>query len=90
MSPFLERSLNASWGFGARAAAARAASAGVWASWACAAALFLARCLVAPDFAVKRTGAHLNDPQQVAIILLKRAVAIYDLERIHVESSCLR
>ncbi|XP_045776649.1 uncharacterized protein LOC123875043 [Maniola jurtina] len=73
VGPFLERSWNASWSFGGRAAAARAASAGVWASWACAAALFLARCLTAPDFSVTRTGAYLKDPQQRLTPYLKKS-----------------
>ncbi|CAK1552281.1 unnamed protein product [Leptosia nina] len=59
----LERSWSASWSFAGRAAATRAVSAGVWASWACAATLFLVRCLAAPDFKVRRTGAYLKDPQ---------------------------
>ncbi|CAH4031796.1 unnamed protein product [Pieris brassicae] len=63
VDPYLERSWQASWSFGARTAATRTASAGVWASWACAVALFLIRCLAAPDFEVRRTGAYLKDPQ---------------------------
>ncbi|XP_063831415.1 uncharacterized protein LOC135080653 [Ostrinia nubilalis] len=63
VDPFLELSWSTSWGFGGRAAATRAASAGAWAAWACAAALMLARCLAAPDFVVRRTGAYLKDPQ---------------------------
>ncbi|CAH2208116.1 jg19128, partial [Pararge aegeria aegeria] len=78
VGPYLERSWNASWSFGGRAAAARAASAGVWASWACAATLFLARCLTAPDFEVKRTGAYLKDPQQVG----------GNTRQLHLRSSC--
>ncbi|KPI92418.1 hypothetical protein RR46_13639 [Papilio xuthus] len=52
---YLERGVSAPWGLGGRAGAVRAASAGVWASWACGAALLLARCLTARDFVVKRT-----------------------------------
>lgn len=66
--PFLELGWNATWGFGSRAAATRAASAGVLASWACAAALLLARCLAAPDFVLRRTDVYLTkDPQQKVI-----------------------
>ncbi|CAH2094542.1 unnamed protein product [Euphydryas editha] len=73
VNPYLERAWNASWSFGGRAAAVRAASAGVWASWACAAALFLARCLTVPDFQVKRTGAYLKDPHQKITPYLKKS-----------------
>ncbi|XP_046971518.1 uncharacterized protein LOC124538483 [Vanessa cardui] len=73
VSPYVSLARNTSWAFGARAAAARAASAGVWASWACAAALFLARCLTAPDFQIRRTGAYLNDPQQKITPYLKKS-----------------
>ncbi|XP_047537229.1 uncharacterized protein LOC125071170 [Vanessa atalanta] len=73
VNPYLPLARNTSWTFGARAAAARAASAGVWASWACAAALFLARCLTAPDFQIRRTGAYLNDPQQKIAPYLKKS-----------------
>ncbi|KAL0869261.1 hypothetical protein ABMA27_007529 [Loxostege sticticalis] len=73
VDPFLELNWSTSWGFGARAAAARAASAGAWAAWACAAALMLARCLAAPDFVVKRTGAYLKDPQGKLTPHLKKA-----------------
>ncbi|XP_026489667.1 uncharacterized protein LOC113396096 [Vanessa tameamea] len=73
VNPYLPLARNTSWAFGARAAAARAASAGVWASWACAAALFLARCLTAPDFQIRRTGAYLNDPQQKITPYLKKS-----------------
>uniref|UniRef100_A0A1E1W2A8 Uncharacterized protein n=1 Tax=Pectinophora gossypiella TaxID=13191 RepID=A0A1E1W2A8_PECGO len=74
VNPFLERSWNESWGAGDRISATRAASAGVWASWACAAALLLARCLAAPDFVVRRTAVHLvKDPQQkVTPFLIKQ------------------
>ncbi|XP_075982910.1 uncharacterized protein LOC142981111 [Anticarsia gemmatalis] len=73
VNPFLELSWNTTWGMGGRAAATRAASAGVWATWACAAALLLARCLAAPDFVVKRTGVYLSkDPQDKIIPHLKR------------------
>ncbi|XP_047034008.1 uncharacterized protein LOC124640337 [Helicoverpa zea] len=66
--PFLELRWNATWGFSSRAAATRAASAGVLASWACAAALLLARCLAAPDFVLRRTDVYLTkDPQQKVI-----------------------
>ncbi|XP_021196104.3 uncharacterized protein LOC110380437 [Helicoverpa armigera] len=66
--PFLELGWNATWGFSSRAAATRAASAGVLASWACAAALLLARCLAAPDFVLRRTDVYLTkDPQQKVI-----------------------
>ncbi|XP_050354194.1 uncharacterized protein LOC126775989 [Nymphalis io] len=73
VNPYLSLAWGASWPFGARAAAARAAGAGVWASWACAAALFLARCLTAPDFQIRRTGAYLNDPQQKITPYLKKS-----------------
>ncbi|XP_047994562.1 uncharacterized protein LOC125232818 [Leguminivora glycinivorella] len=62
---YMERSWNASWQFGARAEATRAASAGVWVSWACAATLLVVRCLTAPDFQLKKTGVYLTkDPEQ--------------------------
>ncbi|RVE55280.1 hypothetical protein evm_000178 [Chilo suppressalis] len=64
MEPYLYRNWNTTWGMGARAASARAASAAVWAAWTCVAALLLARCLAAPDFMVKKTGVYLiKDPQ---------------------------
>ncbi|CAG4986457.1 unnamed protein product [Colias eurytheme] len=69
---YLLRSVNATWSWGGRAAATRAASAAVWASWACAAALFLARCLAAPDFRVRRTGAYLKDPNNKVTPYLKK------------------
>ncbi|XP_063387161.1 uncharacterized protein LOC134673148 [Cydia fagiglandana] len=62
---FMERSWNATWKFGSRAEATRAASAGVWVSWACAATLLIVRCLTAPDFQLKKTGVYLaKDPEQ--------------------------
>lgn len=65
---FLEPSWNATWGFGGRVATTRACCAGVLASWACAAALLLARCLMAPDFVLRRTDVYLaKDPQQKVI-----------------------
>lgn len=68
MNEYLERGYNASWSFGGRVAATRAASAGVLAAWVCAAALLLARCLSGPDFVVKKTGVYITkDPQQVLI-----------------------
>ncbi|KAJ0173741.1 hypothetical protein K1T71_010890 [Dendrolimus kikuchii] len=74
VNSFLERGWNTAWGMGGRIGATRAASAGVWASWACAAALLLARCLVAPDFQVRRTGAYLlRDPQQKLTPYLKKS-----------------
>ncbi|CAH0728281.1 unnamed protein product, partial [Brenthis ino] len=73
VNSYLDRSWNITWGFGGRAAATRAASAGVWASWACAATLFIARCLTAPDFQVRRTGAYLKDPQQKITPYLKKS-----------------
>ncbi|XP_059053366.1 uncharacterized protein LOC131847736 [Achroia grisella] len=74
VNDFLEDGWNATWGFGGRAAAARAASAGAWASWACAAALFLARCLAAPDFAVKHSEVYLvKDPQQKLTPYLRKS-----------------
>ncbi|XP_023935930.1 uncharacterized protein LOC112044343 [Bicyclus anynana] len=73
VGPYLERSVNVSWSFGGRAAAARAASAGAWASWACAAALLLARCLAAPDFQPRRTGVYLKDPQQILTPYVKKS-----------------
>lgn len=78
MNPYLERSWNVTWSFGGRAAATRAASAGVWASWACAATLFLARCLTAPDFQVKKTTAYLKDPQQVVLIIINLSLYLID------------
>lgn len=66
MDQFIELGWNATWGMSGRLGASRGASAGVWASWACAAALLLARCLAAPDFLVKRTSVYLSrDPQKV-------------------------
>ncbi|GBP63701.1 hypothetical protein EVAR_87678_1 [Eumeta japonica] len=65
VTSYTEAAWNASLGVGGRAAVVRAASAGVWAGWACAAALLLARCVAAPDFVVRRTGVLLKDPQQV-------------------------
>lgn len=74
VNEFLDASWNATWSFGGRVAATRAASAGVWASWACAAALLLARCLAAPDFAVKHSGVHLvKDPQQKVTPFLRKS-----------------
>ncbi|KAJ8724037.1 hypothetical protein PYW07_008017 [Mythimna separata] len=68
VDPFLEPSWNATWSFGGRVAATRAMCAGVLAAWACAAALLLARCLVAPDFVLRRTDVYLTkDPQQKVI-----------------------
>ncbi|CAH0690065.1 unnamed protein product [Spodoptera exigua] len=68
VDPFLELGWNSTWGFGARVAATRATCAGVLASWACAAALLLARCLTAPDFVLRRTDVYLaKDPQQKVI-----------------------
>ncbi|XP_063367370.1 uncharacterized protein LOC134655818 [Cydia amplana] len=62
---YMERSWNATWKFGSRAEATRAASAGVWVSWACAATLLIVRCLTAPDFQLKKTGVYLaKDPEQ--------------------------
>ncbi|XP_038206555.1 uncharacterized protein LOC119828469 [Zerene cesonia] len=69
---YLLRSVNATWSWGGRAAATRAASAGAWASWASAAALFLARCLAAPDFRVRRTGVYLKDPNNKLTPYLKK------------------
>ncbi|CAG9789153.1 unnamed protein product [Diatraea saccharalis] len=64
VEPYLYNNWNTTWGMGARAASVRAASAAVWASWTCVAALLLARCLTAPDFNVKKTGVYLiKDPQ---------------------------
>ncbi|XP_063538976.1 uncharacterized protein LOC134748194 [Cydia strobilella] len=61
---YMERSWNATWKFGSRAVATRAASAGVWVSWACAATLLIVRCLTAPDFQLKKTGVYLaKDPE---------------------------
>ncbi|XP_072930025.1 uncharacterized protein [Epargyreus clarus] len=71
-SPYLQQSWGSWWGLGGRAAAARAASAAVWGSWAAAAALFLARCLAAPDFQLRRTRACLKDPQQKLTPYLKK------------------
>lgn len=73
VNPYLELSWNVTWSFGGRAAATRAASAGVWASWACAATLFLARCLTAPDFQVKKTAVYLKDPQQKITPYIKKS-----------------
>ncbi|CAH0594129.1 unnamed protein product [Chrysodeixis includens] len=68
VDPLLELGWNSTWTFGGRVAATRATCAGVLASWACAAALLLARCLTAPDFVVKRTDVCLaRDPQQKVI-----------------------
>ncbi|XP_013139222.1 PREDICTED: uncharacterized protein LOC106103856 [Papilio polytes] len=70
---YVERGVHAEWGLGGRAGATRAASAGVWASWACGAALLLARCLSARDFVVKRTAVYLaEDPQQKITPYLKK------------------
>lgn len=70
----LVRGWNTTWSMGGRVGATRAASAGVWASWACAAALLLARCLTAPDFQVSRTGVYLaKDPQQKLTPYLKKS-----------------
>ncbi|XP_037976313.2 uncharacterized protein LOC105384514 [Plutella xylostella] len=61
----LQSSWNATWPFSARAAATRAAAAGVWAGWACAAALLVSRCLTAADFVVRRTQVYVKrDPHQ--------------------------
>ncbi|XP_050672046.1 uncharacterized protein LOC126970260 [Leptidea sinapis] len=73
VEPHLESSWSGPWGFGSRTAATRAASAGTWASWACAFALFMARCLVAPDFDMKRTGAYLHDPEKKLTPYLKKS-----------------
>ncbi|KAG6460494.1 uncharacterized protein LOC115450208 [Manduca sexta] len=74
VNSYLERGWNVSWGIGGRIAATRAASAAVWASWACAAALFLARCLAAPDFQVKRIGVYVTqDPQRKITPYLKKS-----------------
>ncbi|CAG9130414.1 unnamed protein product [Plutella xylostella] len=63
----LQSSWNATWPFSARAAATRAAAAGVWAGWACAAALLVSRCLTAADFVVRRTQVYVKrDPHQNA------------------------
>ncbi|XP_041969132.1 uncharacterized protein LOC121725982 [Aricia agestis] len=69
----LASSANVSWSFSGRVAGTRAASAAVWGSWACAAALFLARCLAAPDFRVRRTSAYLKDPNQIITPYLKKS-----------------
>ncbi|CAH2045667.1 unnamed protein product, partial [Iphiclides podalirius] len=70
---YVERGAGAAWGLGGRAAATRAASAGVWASWACAAALLLARCLTARDFVVRRTAVRLvRDPNQKVTPYLRK------------------
>ncbi|XP_014372227.2 uncharacterized protein LOC106721705 [Papilio machaon] len=70
---YLEHGVSSPWGLGGRAGAVRAASAGVWASWACGAALLLARCLTARDFVVKRTAVYLaRDPQQKITPYLKK------------------
>ncbi|XP_013192224.2 uncharacterized protein LOC106136278 [Amyelois transitella] len=73
VNDFLQAGWNATWGFGSRVEATRAASAGVWASWACAAALFLARCLTAPDFQVVRSKVYVtSDPDQKITPFLKK------------------
>ncbi|XP_004921838.1 uncharacterized protein LOC101745117 [Bombyx mori] len=70
----IERSWEATWSFSGRAATTRAASAAVWASWACATALLFARCLAAPDFQVKKTSVYLKrDPQNKITPYLRRA-----------------
>ncbi|XP_032521525.2 uncharacterized protein LOC116773214 [Danaus plexippus] len=66
-------SSNPEWSFGGRVSATRAASAGVWVSWACGAALLLVRCLTAPDFHVRRTAVVLKDPQQKITPYLKKS-----------------
>ncbi|CAB3248880.1 unnamed protein product [Arctia plantaginis] len=69
---FIELGWNATWGMSGRLGASRGASAGVWATWACAAALLLTRCLAAPDFVVKRTSVYLSqDPQKKITPYLK-------------------
>lgn len=74
VDPYIELSWNASWSMSARTSATRAASAGVWASWSCAAALLLARCLAAPDFVVKRTAVYLSqDPHEKITPYLKKS-----------------
>ncbi|KAM3962520.1 uncharacterized protein ACR2FA_003426 [Aphomia sociella] len=74
VNDFLDASWNVTWGFGGRVAATRAASAAVWASWACAAALLVARCLTGPDFAVKHSGVYLvKDPQQKLTPFLRKS-----------------
>ncbi|XP_053613523.1 uncharacterized protein LOC128677017 isoform X2 [Plodia interpunctella] len=73
VNDFLEPGWNTTWGFGPRVEATRAASAAVWVSWACAAAIFLARCLTAPDFQVKRTKIVVtSDPDQKITPFLKK------------------
>ncbi|XP_068619074.1 uncharacterized protein [Battus philenor] len=70
---YLEHGVSALWGFGGRVAAARAASAGLWASWACGATLLLARCLTAQDFVVRRTKVCIaRDPQMIVTPYLKK------------------
>ncbi|KAI8425242.1 hypothetical protein MSG28_007042 [Choristoneura fumiferana] len=65
---YLERSWNATWKFGSRAEATRAASAGLWVCWAGAATLLIVRCLAAPDFQLMRTGVYLTkDPEQPGV-----------------------
>ncbi|XP_026314968.1 uncharacterized protein LOC113226532 isoform X1 [Hyposmocoma kahamanoa] len=69
----IEDAWNTTWGMGGRISATRAASAGVWALWAVAAAVLLARCLAAPDFAVRKTGVFLVDPKQKIIPHLRKS-----------------
>lgn len=70
----VEKAWNASWTIGTHVSAARAASAGVWATWACACALLLARCLAAPDFVVKHTQIIIKtDPKQKVTPYLKQS-----------------
>ncbi|KAJ2938777.1 hypothetical protein O0L34_g779 [Tuta absoluta] len=70
---FIEMPVNTTWTLSGRIAATRAASAGVWASWACACALLLARCLAGADFVVRHTAVRLvRDPQQKLMPLLKK------------------
>ncbi|CAK1583472.1 unnamed protein product [Parnassius mnemosyne] len=69
----LENGLSTWWGLGGRAAATRAACAAAWGSWACGAALLLARCLTARDFVVRRTAVTIaRDPHQKVTPYLKK------------------
>ncbi|XP_073950608.1 uncharacterized protein [Choristoneura fumiferana] len=71
---YLERSWNATWKFGSRAEATRAASAGLWVCWAGAATLLIVRCLAAPDFQLMRTGVYLTkDPEQKVTPYLRKS-----------------
>ncbi|KAI5643196.1 hypothetical protein NE865_04918 [Phthorimaea operculella] len=70
---FIDMPVNTSWTLSGRIAATRAAAAGVWASWACACALLLARCLAGADFVVRHTAVRLvRDPQNKLTPLLKK------------------